>query len=150
MCGGSQLTTNNKVVQNNQQGQTFESLKVMRTTTIKDAGSLLTDVKNAKKRIFNVTQAIDQKQKSFAEQAKVVEKQEKVEQPKIVEEVKEQKSAVAPVEEKIVTQPVAEQKPAVKEEKTVNKTAGDRFCTNCGAKLDADSNFCTSCGTKAE
>ena len=89
MCGGSQLTTNNKVVQNNQQGQTFESLKVMRTTTIKDAGTLLTDVKNAKKRIFNVTQAIDQKQKSFAEQAKVVEKQEKVEQqPKIVEEIK--------------------------------------------------------------
>ena len=103
------MTTNNKVVQNNQQGQAFESLKAMRTTTIKDASTLLTEVKSAKKRIFNVTQAIDQKQKSFAEQAKVVEKQEKVEQPKIVEEVKEQKSAVAPVEEKIVTQPVAEQ-----------------------------------------
>jgi len=120
VCGGSQLTTNNKVVQNNQQGQTFESLKVMRTTTIKDAGSLLTDVKNAKKRIFNVTQAIDQKQKSFAEQAKVVEKQEKVEQPKIVEEIKEQKSVVAPVvEQKTVAQPVADEKPVVKEEKTV-------------------------------
>ncbi|MBR5145367.1 MAG: translation initiation factor IF-2 N-terminal domain-containing protein, partial [Clostridia bacterium] len=91
----------------------------MRTTTIKDAGTLLADVKNAKKRIFNVTQAIDQKQKSFAEQAKVVEKQEKVEQPKIVEEIKEQKPVVAPVEEKPVAKPVVEEKPEVKEEKSV-------------------------------
>jgi len=120
VCGGSQLTTNNKVVQNNQQGQAFESLKAMRTTTIKDASALLTEVKSAKKRIFNVTQAIDQKQKSFAEQAKVVETQENVEQPKIVEEVKEQKSTVVPAEEKPVAQPVAEEKPASKGNNGVN------------------------------
>ena len=113
MCGGSQLTTNNKVVQNNQSGQTFESLKVMRTTTVKDASALLNDVKSAKKRIFNVTQAIDKKQKSFAEQAKVVVKEEKVaEQPKV-----EQQKPV--VEEKKVVESVVAEKPEVKQEAPV-------------------------------
>ena len=109
------MTTNNKVVQNNQQTQTFESLKVMRTTTIKDASALLADVKGAKKRIFNVTQAIDKKQKSFAEQAKAVVKEEKVaQQPKVAEQVKETKPVV---EEKVVAPaPAVAEKPEVKAE----------------------------------
>lgn len=36
----------------------------------------------------------------------------------------------------------------VTEEKNNDKTSGDKFCTNCGAKIDGDSSFCTSCGTK--
>ena len=112
MCGGSQLTTNNKVVQNNQSAQTFESLKVMRTTTVKDASALLNDVKGAKKRIVNVTQAIEQKQKVFAEKAKAVVKEEKVaEQPKV-------QPAKPVVEEKKVEQPVVAEKPAEKQEQT--------------------------------
>lgn len=112
MCGGSQLTTNNKVVQNNQSAQTFESLKVMRTTTVKDASALLNDVKGAKKRIVNVTQAIEQKQKVLAEQAKAVVKEEKVaEQPKV-------QPAKPVVEEKKVEQPVVAEKPAEKQEQT--------------------------------
>ena len=108
------MTTNNKVVQNNQSGQAFESLKVMRTTTVKDASALLNDVKNAKKRIFNVTQAIDQKQKAFAEQAKAVVKEEKVaEQPKVQE-------TKPVVEEKKIAQPVVE-KAEVKQEAPVQE-----------------------------
>lgn len=28
------------------------------------------------------------------------------------------------------------------------KAATGKFCTNCGAKLEADSAFCTNCGAK--
>ena len=28
------------------------------------------------------------------------------------------------------------------------KVATGKFCTNCGAKLEADSAFCTNCGVK--
>ena len=34
----------------------------------------------------------------------------------------------------------------VTEEKTT--APAEKFCTNCGAKIDGDSSFCTSCGTK--
>ena len=115
MCGGSQLTTNNKVVQNNQSGQAFESLKAMRTTTVKDANALLSDVKGAKKRIFDVSKAIEQKQKTFAEQAKTVVKEEKVaEQPK-VKEVK------PTVEENKTVQPVVEKTEAKQDNTVVEK-----------------------------
>ena len=29
-----------------------------------------------------------------------------------------------------------------------HKTAAGKFCTNCGAQLEADSAFCTNCGAK--
>ena len=38
----------------------------------------------------------------------------------------------------------------VTEEKTTPAAPAERFCTNCGAKVDSDSSFCTSCGTKVD
>ena len=29
------------------------------------------------------------------------------------------------------------------------QVASTKFCTNCGAPIEAGSNFCTSCGTQA-
>lgn len=108
MCGGIELTTANNVAQNNQT-QSFDALKTMRTATIKEAGVLLEDVRDVKKRIYGINQAIDKKQKDFAETAKPAVNQEKPveEQPTPAVEVKE---AVQPKTEEV--------KPADEAEKT--------------------------------
>lgn len=67
------MTTINNAAANNQTTQSFDSLKKMRSSTIKDAGSLLAEVRDVKRRIQNINQAIDKKQKVFAEQSKAAE-----------------------------------------------------------------------------
>ena len=67
------MTTINNAAANNQTTQSFDSLKKMRSSTIKDAGSLLAEVRDVKRRIQNINQAIDKKQKAFAEQSKAAE-----------------------------------------------------------------------------
>ena len=59
------MTTINNAAANNQTTQSFDSLKKMRSSTIKDAGSLLAEVRDVKRRIQNINQAIDKKTKSF-------------------------------------------------------------------------------------
>ena len=71
------MTTKN-VTQNTQTSQSFDALKAMRASTIKEASALLLDVRGVKKKIYNINQAVEQKQKLFAEQLKAAEKKEEI------------------------------------------------------------------------
>jgi len=83
------LTTKN-VTQNTQTSQSFDALKAMRASTIKEASALLLDVRGVKKKIYNINQAVEQKQKLFAEQLKAAEKKEE----KAVNETKVEKAEI--------------------------------------------------------
>lgn len=83
------MTTKN-VTQNTQTSQSFDALKAMRASTIKEASALLLDVRGVKKKIYNINQAVEQKQKLFAEQLKAAEKKEE----KAVNETKVEKAEI--------------------------------------------------------
>ena len=100
---------NNNMSQNNQAVQNFDSLKTLKSTTVKEANTLLSDVREIKKRIAGISQAVEQKQKLFAEQVKAAQE----------EELKKPQPEVLPAEkpEEKVSEPVVEQQPVQQENK---------------------------------
>ncbi len=145
------MTTKN-VTQNTQTSQSFDALKAMRASTIKEASALLLDVRGVKKKIYNINQAVEQKQKLFAEQLKAAEKKEEKavnetkvekaettvksvvesEEPKQKSEAEKPKSSVN-IEitrvEPLIAQPQKDQKVFIDEKgnKIVRKFITDRF-----------------------
>lgn len=108
------MTTINNAATNNQTTQNFDALKKMRSQTVKDAGALLAEVRDVRKRIQNINQEIEKKQQMFAEQSKAAEQPEKPQETPVAVKTDEKPSAPAPapapavaVEEK-PAQPVAE------------------------------------------
>ena len=100
---------NNNMSQNNQAVQNFDSLKALKSTTVKEANTLLSDVREIKKRITGISQAVEQKQKLFAEQVKAAQE----------DELKKPQPEVLPAEkpEEKVSKPVVEQQPVQQENK---------------------------------
>ena len=91
---------NNNMSQNNQAVQNFDSLKALKSTTVKEANTLLSDVREIKKRIAGISQAVEQKQKLFAEQVKAAQEEElKKPQPEVLPAEKPEEKAIFDIRE---------------------------------------------------
>ncbi len=110
------MTTNNNATANKQTTQGFDSLKKMRSSAVKDADALLAQVRDIKRRIQNINQAVDKKQRAFIEQAKASEQKT----------VQEEKPAAAPSEAEVKVQLAQDEQATITEQKATSQPTEDK------------------------